>query len=72
MGELLDSSDERAITVAGVRARTHSYLRELGKQVAIWEVGNEVNGNWTGRPATVSNKLIAASTWSKPTKAAPR
>lgn len=60
MGELLDSSEERAITVAGVRARTRSYLRELGRHVAIWEVGNEVNGNWTGRPATVSKKFVAA------------
>lgn len=60
MGELLDSSDERSISVAGVRARARSYLRTLGRHVAIWEVGNEVNGSWTGSYRVVSRKLVAA------------
>ena len=50
MGELLDSSDEQAISTAAMRQRTESYVQALGGDVAIWEVGNEVNGNWTGRP----------------------
>ncbi len=60
MGELLDSSDEQAITTAGMRQRAESYVQALGGDVAIWEVGNEVNGNWTGDPATVAEKLDAA------------
>lgn len=60
MGELLDSSDERAISVAGLRHRANAYVRTLGSHVAIWEIGNEVNGDWTGRPATVAAKLTAA------------
>jgi hypothetical protein len=39
MGELLDSSDEKAISVAAFRARAESYLRALGGQVSIWEIG---------------------------------
>jgi hypothetical protein len=60
MGELLDSSDEQAITPGEMRSRTESYVRELGGDVAIWEVGNEVNGNWTGNPETVAEKLDVA------------
>ncbi len=59
MGELLDSSDERAISVPGLRARARSYVARLKDRVAIWEIGNEVNGSWTGRPRTVARKLIA-------------
>jgi hypothetical protein len=35
MGELLDSSDERAISVSGLRARARSYLARLKGHVAI-------------------------------------
>ncbi len=60
MGELLDSSDEQAITPEEMRSRTESYVQQLGGDVAIWEVGNEVNGNWTGNPQAVSEKLDVA------------
>jgi len=60
MGELLDSSDEKAISVTGFQARTESYLRTLGTRVNIWEIGNEVNGNWTGSHAEVAAKLTEA------------
>ena len=60
MGELLDSSDERAVTPAEMRTRTESYVQALGGDVAIWEIGNEVNGNWTGNPAEVAEKLDSA------------
>jgi len=60
MGELLDSSDEKAISVAGFQARAESYLRALGAAVSIWEIGNEVNGNWTGPYPVVAAKLTEA------------
>jgi hypothetical protein len=60
MGELLDSSDEKAISVAGFGARVESYLHTLGRQVSIWEIGNEVNGNWTGPYPTVAANLTEA------------
>jgi hypothetical protein len=60
MGELLDSSDEKAISVGAFQERTESYLSTLGTRVSIWEVGNEVNGNWTGSYPTVAEKLIEA------------
>jgi hypothetical protein len=60
MGELLDSSDERSISTEAFQARTQSYLQTLSGDVDIWEVGNEVNGNWTGPYETVAAKLTEA------------
>ncbi|MGD0455826.1 MAG: hypothetical protein ABSB69_19750 [Solirubrobacteraceae bacterium] len=60
MGELLDSSDEKSISTEAFQARVESYLHALGSEVGIWEVGNEVNGNWTGSYPTVAAKLTEA------------
>ncbi len=60
MGELLDSSDAAHIGVAAFERRVKSYLSVLGSRVGIWEVGNEVNGDWTGPYAAGSAKLQEA------------
>jgi hypothetical protein len=57
MGELLDSSDSRRISTSSYTTRVKSYLSALGSSVDVWEIGNEVNGNWTGRYRTVESKL---------------
>lgn len=60
MGELLDSSDEGRITAAAYRSRVRSYLGALANKIDLWEIGNEVNGNWLGPYQNVESKLIAA------------
>jgi len=60
MGELLDSSDSRHIGTAAYGRRVESYVAQLGNSVDVWEIGNEVNGNWTGRYSTVEAKLTTA------------
>lgn len=60
MGELLDSSDEESISVSAFGARAASYVSALGQWVDVWEIGNEVNGNWTGPPDQVEAKLTEA------------
>jgi hypothetical protein len=60
MGELLDSSDEKSISAAAYNTRVKSYLAAFGKQVDLWEIGNEVNGNWTGSYPAVEAKLTEA------------
>ncbi|HLN05012.1 MAG TPA: hypothetical protein VK217_01940, partial [Acidimicrobiales bacterium] len=60
MGELLDSSDSRRISTASYNERVKSYVATLASSVDVWEIGNEVNGNWTGRYATVEAKLTTA------------
>lgn len=52
MGELLDSSFTRGASVSVYTADVKNYVAKLGAYVNIWEIGNEVNGSWTGSPAT--------------------
>jgi hypothetical protein len=60
MGELLDSSDEKGITTSAYDTRVKSYLAAFGSKVDLWEIGNEVNGNWTGSYPAVEAKLTRA------------
>lgn len=60
MGEVLDSSDETGISVAALASRWRQYLDLLGTYVSIWEVGNEVNGDWLGPYPVVAAKLAEA------------
>lgn len=48
MGLPLDSSAMASTSLPAVRARIAEYLEALGPCVSIWEVGNEINGNWLG------------------------
>ena len=38
----------------------HSIFSALGSKIDIWEVGNEVNGNWTGNYSDVGAKIYDA------------
>lgn len=49
MGLPVDSSAMSQFTVADISARIAEYLSVLGLYVRIWEIGNEVNGNWLGQ-----------------------
>ncbi len=60
MGELLDSSEEKQVPVDAMASRTQQYMAVLGPYVGIWEVGNEVNGNWLGPYQAVASRLVAA------------
>lgn len=44
MGEILDSAYVDQYSVAEYKARTQEYLDRFGKDIDIWEIGNEVNG----------------------------
>lgn len=59
MGELLDSLYVPAISVPGYLARTSEYLNAFGSQVAIWEVGNEINGEWVDDSSGGVNDVVA-------------
>jgi len=60
MGELLDSSDAAHVSVAAYRARVRAYLDSFGPDIDLWEIGNEVNGDWTGPYPAAAAKLAAA------------
>jgi hypothetical protein len=48
MGQLSDSTGMKSYTTGSYQTRTRSYLQTLGTLVDVWEIGNEVNGNWLG------------------------
>jgi hypothetical protein len=60
VGELLDSSDEAHISVRAYDERVKSYLAAFRDKIDLWEIGNEVNGKWTGPYPVVRAKLVAA------------
>ena len=60
MGEILDSTAVRHTSVAEYRARTRSYVDRFGNAIDIWEIGNELNGKWLGRPGSINAKVQAA------------
>lgn len=60
MAELADSYDMKNVGLQDMKEKTTAYLDAYAPQVAIWEVGNEVNGNWLGPDARVAEKVAAA------------
>ncbi|RPI16505.1 MAG: T9SS C-terminal target domain-containing protein [Ignavibacteriae bacterium] len=58
MGEILDSYYMKDYSVAQYTARVNEYLSVLGSKVDIWEVGNEINGEWLG--SNTVEKMTAA------------
>jgi hypothetical protein len=60
MGEILDSQGIAAIGVDAYRARARDYIDALGPDVDVWEIGNEVNGDWLGPTPDVVRKIAAA------------
>jgi len=61
VGCLLDSSamDE----IEDCKARADAYVEALGEYISVWEVGNEVNGDWLGSevPEKIQDMYIACS-----------
>jgi hypothetical protein len=57
MGELVDSSRLAEVTLEEYAARTDAFLEALGRVVDVWEIGNEVNGEWTGDSKSVAAKI---------------
>lgn len=60
MGEILDSYPFKRVSVKVYLARTRQYLSALDRSVDVWEVGNEVNGDWLGPTADVRAKVVGA------------
>lgn len=48
MGCFLDSDEMGSLTIDQVRARAKNYIATMGDLVSVWEVGNEINGDWLG------------------------
>jgi hypothetical protein len=60
MGEIVDSSAVLSTPVDAYLVRTQEYVAALGDTVDIWEIGNEVNGEWLGDATSVVAKIAGA------------
>jgi hypothetical protein len=60
MGEIVDSFTMSSYSVQKYIDRTEAYLDEFEHDIDIWEIGNEVNGNWLGATADVVVKIEGA------------
>ncbi|MFS4459638.1 hypothetical protein [Bdellovibrio sp. HCB2-146] len=60
MGELLDSYYMSQYSNAQFATRVDEYLNTLGTKVNIWEIGNEINGEWLGPTADTVTKMYTA------------
>lgn len=60
MGELLDSYNFKNYSVYKYNVRVREYLDAFGTNVDIWEIANEINGEWLGNTDTVVKKMTDA------------
>lgn len=60
MGQVLDSTAMAETSAAEAAARAERFVSHFGSRIALWEVGNELNGEWVGRsPAEINAKVAA-------------
>lgn len=59
LGEILDSQYVPTVSPAAYAQRTSAYLAAF-PNVDLWEVGNEINGNWLGPTLDVVSKMTSA------------
>lgn len=60
LAEPVDSSEVAGYTPARYERRFRQYVAAFGPRVAVWEVGNEVNGDWLGPAARVRRDILDA------------
>jgi hypothetical protein len=60
MGEVADSTELNELSAQQYHDKVANYLSTFGNKVDLWEIGNEVNGNWTGPYSSVSAKIYDA------------
>jgi hypothetical protein len=60
MGELLDSYYMNQYSNQQFHDRVVEYMNTLGDKVDIWEIGNEINGEWLGPRDSVVKKMTDA------------
>ena len=60
MGEILDSYYMKQYSLQQYTDRVNEYYNALGSKVDIWEIGNEINGEWLGKTADVVAKMNSA------------
>jgi hypothetical protein len=60
LGEPIDSALTKKVSLQQYKDRMLWYMEELKGLVDVWEIGNEVNGDWGGESPAVAAKITAA------------
>ena len=61
LAELIDSAAMASTSLVGVRRRAHAFATAFAGQVDVWEIGNELNGEWVGSsPDAINAKVQVA------------
>ncbi len=60
MGEILDSTGLGNMSVENYRTRSRNFVNAFSDKIDVWEIGNELNGEWVGQPADIRAKTQAA------------
>lgn len=60
MGQVLDSTALGSVSVDQYRDRTRSFVNRFAGDIDIYEIGNELNGEWVGTPTIINAKVQAA------------
>lgn len=60
LGALLDSSAFKRYGLNQYKDRVREYVVAFGNDIDVWEIGNEINGEWLGNTRSVVAKLEAA------------
>lgn len=60
MGTPVDSSEVSGYSVPAYVGRFRRYVAAFGRQIDVWEIGNEVNGDWLGSTDDVVAKITGA------------
>ncbi len=59
MGEIFDSYFTDSFTLLQHTTKAEQYLAAYEDKVDIWEIGNEINGEWLGEPDSVRAKMAS-------------
>ncbi len=59
MGEIFDSWYTDSFTVADNLNKATQYVNAFANKIDIWEIGNEVNGEWLGDSDSVKAKIFS-------------
>lgn len=60
MGQILDSTALSDVSASEYQDRTRDFVDTFGRSIDIYEIGNELNGEWVGEPAETYEKVQAA------------
>ncbi len=63
MGEVLDSYDMSKLSDDELKNRMYVYYKSFSSYIDIWEIGNEVNGEWNGKVDNVISKIKFANNY---------